>query len=836
MFKGLDTGAETSVPTAGALKRSDANVDSGTERTTSPVAKRRSLHGVASFGGFNHDAHVFEYAAATPSSLNFEIHDESNQEYQLTGSPAVPFIRRDIQPSPTPSSSVARRSSSLRKSTLQQRYGDKGSWGRRMGAQQLAQMSNDTSTTPNSRNRPRISLDAPSASGNSFQEDTPMKFSEQATDNAPNRKIDPFRFSLGARPTFADTPGNLGLKSQTPRSPRANPRTGMFMSTGLISKVNRDPEDDKRVVVPDTPCKKHSSSGFATYPPHPGSAVRFGRRPSSPIFHSGPPDFGGDDAFGGYGNAGRGLSLFHRMGGRPHRRASVLDLNAEMKSPAAKAKDGRTTPEGLPPTPTKPSLTPTGVSGGDAALESPSTNRFPPPISAVQSFASREPSPSPIRLRDSPTPMTPRGGVLPLDPSRLSIHHGASTDNQIAVPVTPTTSQARRLITPVHSLARSRMEVDEYLLHKFARVDEVGQGEFSTVYRVAYAKQKRASVGLDFRSSASRTPPGSPPPGKAFAVKKSRRPFQGLRDREAKLKEVRILKALSNGNHVLHYINSWEIDNHLYIQTEYCDEGTLEKFLGDVGRQGRLDDFRIWKILHDLSLGLQEIHQAGFIHLDMKPANVLITFEGVLRIGDFGLATEWPAAKGIDAEGDREYIGPEILKGQFDKPADMFSLGLIALEISANVQLPENGPSWLALRNGDFSDIPSLTTGGTVEGSIRATPTPTSFEEAITGVSSPTIAAAPPDFGVPKHTPLTQPPQFMADAGHPFSLDHLVRQLTQPEPSDRLTVDAVLQLESLRWVATRRRCPATVFEGLWGPDDSAFSHDATDYDTEMTDV
>lgn len=64
-----------------------------------------------------------------------------------------------------------------------------------------------------------------------------------------------------------------------------------------------------------------------------------------------------------------------------------------------------------------------------------------------------------------------------------------------------------------------------------------------------------------------------------------------------------------------------------------------------------------------------------------------------MKIADFGMASPWPAQPGIEGEGDREYIGPEILKGQFDKPADIFALGLIILEIAGNVQLPDNGVS-----------------------------------------------------------------------------------------------------------------------------------------------
>lgn len=218
------------------------------------------------------------------------------------------------------------------------------------------------------------------------------------------------------------------------------------------------------------------------------------------------------------------------------------------------------------------------------------------------------------------------------------------------------------------------------------------------------------------------------------------------------------------------------------------------------------------------------------MHLDLKPANVLITYEGVLKIGDFGLATEYPAAKGIDHEGDREYIGPEIMNGMFDRPADIFSLGLITLEMAANVKLPENGPTWMALRRGNFSRIPTLTTRAAVP-APRASPT--NFEEAITDASSTQPGA---DFGTPNHRPLAQPPPFMSDKDHPSSLDKVVRHLTQPEPADRPQIDEVLQLEGLRWVAARRRCAATVFEGLWGPDDAVMTHDASDYDTEMTDV
>lgn len=155
----------------------------------------------------------------------------------------------------------------------------------------------------------------------------------------------------------------------------------------------------------------------------------------------------------------------------------------------------------------------------------------------------------------------------------------------------------RRAITPVHSNTLSA--VDEGLILRFEKAEAIGKGEFSEVFRVTKYTTP-VLFTTSFATTPSRGTPNSEKTVKVYAVKKSRFPYHGTKDRESKLREVSVLESLRNCDHVLHYVNSWEHNSHLYIQTEYCEEGSLDIFLKKIGATGRLDDFRIWKIMLEL--------------------------------------------------------------------------------------------------------------------------------------------------------------------------------------------------------------------------------------------
>lgn len=213
-----------------------------------------------------------------------------------------------------------------------------------------------------------------------------------------------------------------------------------------------------------------------------------------------------------------------------------------------------------------------------------------------------------------------------------------------------------------------------------------------------------------------------------------------------------------------------------------------------------------------------------------------MSFEGVLKIADFGMATKWPAEPGIDGEGDREYIAPEVLMGKYDKPADVFSLGLMVLEIAGNVVLPDNGMSWQKLRNGDLSDITTLSWDSEssifsrdASGNPVDVPAITDADTAM-DVADDDVKRRP---SLPSARPgeLALPPPFMLDRNHPDSLDFVVKWMLTPSPVERPLIAHVLQAVGLRFVDARRRAGATVYEGNWGPADEVLAEDA-----EMIDV
>ncbi|KAJ7680475.1 hypothetical protein DFH06DRAFT_1163176 [Mycena polygramma] len=297
-----------------------------------------------------------------------------------------------------------------------------------------------------------------------------------------------------------------------------------------------------------------------------------------------------------------------------------------------------------------------------------------------------------------PLAYSPSNNALNLSPGRSasssSSASAASAGSPTGARYLPMTAERPGV---VRRLSDKSVERPGYFERAFEEVDELGSGEFGKVIKV------RSRKGDDAE----------------YAVKKSKR-FEGVRHRLRLREEVEILQHLTCGGvqaNVLTFVDSWEEDDVLYIQTELCALGNFARFLWEFGRVfPRLDEGRIWKIMVDLSSGLQFIHDANVIHLDLKPSNIFVTGEGRFKIGDFGMASVWPRPRsgsdqveaesvGFEREGDKVYLAPEVLQGRYGKAADVFSFGMTMLETASNMVVPDQGEAWLRLRREDYSQV-----------------------------------------------------------------------------------------------------------------------------------
>lgn len=219
--------------------------------------------------------------------------------------------------------------------------------------------------------------------------------------------------------------------------------------------------------------------------------------------------------------------------------------------------------------------------------------------------------------------------------------------------------------------------------------------------------------------------------GCTYAIKKSIKPVAGSINEKNALNEVYAHAVLGKHQHVVRYYSAWAEDNHMIIQNEYCNGGSLADTILLMQQQKQyFSQAEMRQLLLHVSEGLRYIHSMQLVHMDIKPGNIFITKEKKLhainydsaddgfdedenvdeeityKIGDLGHVTSVnnPQVE----EGDCRYLPTEILQEEFTHlaKADIFALGLTIYEAGGGGPLPKNGPAWHDIRQGKLTDLP----------------------------------------------------------------------------------------------------------------------------------
>src|SRR5439155_11518380 len=168
-----------------------------------------------------------------------------------------------------------------------------------------------------------------------------------------------------------------------------------------------------------------------------------------------------------------------------------------------------------------------------------------------------------------------------------------------------------------------------------------------------------------------------------------------------------ILARILEHKGVIGYVEHGKIDGQLFLLMEYVEGENLKDLYA---RHDHVLLENVAQILIDMSLGLEHVHENGYMHLDFKPENVLVTRNGSVRLVDFDLAQQIPE-RPIKASkknpGTPSYMAPEQLLGQpISHRVDIFSYGVTAYELLTNQKpFPGETPAQILQKQLDRSDF-----------------------------------------------------------------------------------------------------------------------------------
>jgi eukaryotic-like serine/threonine-protein kinase len=172
---------------------------------------------------------------------------------------------------------------------------------------------------------------------------------------------------------------------------------------------------------------------------------------------------------------------------------------------------------------------------------------------------------------------------------------------------------------------------------------------------------------------------------KPFALRKLKKDLRfNLLARRRFLRGCEVLSQINESDYIVGYVEHGKLDGTLYLLMDYVEAENLKELFA---RHDPVLTENVAQILIDMAIGLGHVHESGYMHLDFKPENILVTRNANVRLIDFDLAQPIPEKpkKLAKNPGTPGYMAPEQLQRQpVDARADIFAYGVAAYELMTN--------------------------------------------------------------------------------------------------------------------------------------------------------
>lgn len=173
--------------------------------------------------------------------------------------------------------------------------------------------------------------------------------------------------------------------------------------------------------------------------------------------------------------------------------------------------------------------------------------------------------------------------------------------------------------------------------------------------------------------------------------------------------EWTVISRLQHEN-IIRFVDGFDEGDRVYILTEYASAGDLKRILDARKRlRAPFSELAVRYLLRNIARGLEHLHRKRIVHRDVKAANIFLTSDGCVKIGDFGLSVVLHPNDTLTGTcGTPLNFCPEMcLGGVYDEKADMWALGCLLFQIM-NLEHPFEAPTrediFKRILSGDYRD------------------------------------------------------------------------------------------------------------------------------------